>query len=238
MDAVRVLLVTEEGGAERLVRLGTRPVTIGREAPADIRVDSPFVSRLHARIEPRPDGPRLVDLGSRNGTLLNGQLVVEPAPLRVGDVVEIANVRLLCLAAPPLRGATRTYVRHPALGQALGAAEPPGEGGVGEAERSTETEDLAGEVRVDERRREVWVAGRSLARRLSAQEFALLAHLYAHRDRVCTRQELGDAIWGRDQWEANMLHQLVRRLKEKLEPDPAQPRYILTVPQAGYRLTG
>ncbi|MGH2353957.1 MAG: winged helix-turn-helix domain-containing protein, partial [Chloroflexota bacterium] len=58
-----------------------------------------------------------------------------------------------------------------------------------------------------------------------------------HRDRVCVRQELGDAIWGAHNWDPNMLHRLVYRLKEKLEPNPERPRYVQTVPWVGYRLT-
>ncbi len=56
---------------------------------------------------------------------------------------------------------------------------------------------------------------------------------YEHRDRVCTRQELGDAIWGAGNWDPNMLH----RLKEKVEPDPEKPRYVQTIPWVGYRVT-
>ena len=61
-------------------------------------------------------------------------------------------------------------------------------------------------------------------------------HLYERAGRVCTRQELGDAVWGRDRWDPAMLYRLVRRVKEKLEPLPARPRYLLTVPGFGYRL--
>jgi DNA-binding response OmpR family regulator len=92
-------------------------------------------------------------------------------------------------------------------------------------------------LRVDANTYEVLVAGQPLARRLSAQEFQLLSYLFEHRQRVCTRQELGDAIWGRDRWDPNMLHRLVHRLKEKLEPTPDKPRYVQTVPWIGYRVT-
>ena len=61
-------------------------------------------------------------------------------------------------------------------------------------------------------------------------------YLYEHAGRVCTRQELGDAVWGRDRWDAAMLYRLVRRVKEKLEPQPAHPRYLRNVPGFGYRL--
>ena len=76
-----------------------------------------------------------------------------------------------------------------------------------------------------------------LPRPLAAKEFALVRHLYAHAGRVCSRQELGDAVWGRDRWDPAMLYRLVRRVKEKLEPRPAHPRYLRTVPGFGYRLS-
>jgi DNA-binding response OmpR family regulator len=92
-------------------------------------------------------------------------------------------------------------------------------------------------LRVDPRTLQVWVGEQQLPRRLSAQEFALLSYLCARQDRICTRRELGDAIWGRHTWDPNLLHRLVRRLKEKIEPDLQQPRFLHTVPWVGYRLT-
>jgi DNA-binding response OmpR family regulator len=83
----------------------------------------------------------------------------------------------------------------------------------------------------------VSIGGQPLERRLSRQEFELLRYLYEHRGRVCARKELGDAVWGVDRRNHNMLHRLVHRLKEKLEPAPERPRYVQTVPQFGYRAT-
>ena len=48
--------------------------------------------------------------------------------------------------------------------------------------------------------------------------------------------ELGNAIWGADAWDLDMLYRLVRRVKEKLEPRPDRPRYLQTVRGVGYRL--
>jgi predicted ATPase len=91
-------------------------------------------------------------------------------------------------------------------------------------------------LRVDTDLYQIWQGDRLLTRRLSAQEFALVSYLYARRERVCTRQEVGDAIWGAHQWDPTMLRRLVRRTREKLEPHPSEPRYILSVPGIGYRL--
>jgi DNA-binding response OmpR family regulator len=60
-------------------------------------------------------------------------------------------------------------------------------------------------------------------------------HLFEHAGRVCPRQELGDAIWGHGCWDPAMLYRPVRRVKEKLEPDPGRRRYLRTVPGFGYR---
>jgi two-component system response regulator VanR len=92
-------------------------------------------------------------------------------------------------------------------------------------------------LRVDARLHEVWIGERRLEPRLSPQEFHVLAYLAANSDRVCTHDELGDALWGAGNWVSNMLHRVVHRLKAKLESDPRQPRYVRTVPQIGYRLT-
>jgi pSer/pThr/pTyr-binding forkhead associated (FHA) protein len=234
MSEVRQLLVKGDGPQERTVPVGRYPITIGRDETATIRVDSPFVSRLHARIEPRPDGPLFVDLGSHNGSLLNGQVTTAPTRLQAGDVIEIADVRIVCLAGHTSAVATRTFTRDQ-----VPAATP---------RRSTQPQsaadahpDAAAEAGatlvVDGPTHEVRLGGAAPARPLSAQEFSLLHYLYARQDRVCTRQELGDAIWGKDGWDMNMLHRLVHRLKEKIEPEPSQARYVKTVPGVGYRLT-
>jgi DNA-binding response OmpR family regulator len=67
-------------------------------------------------------------------------------------------------------------------------------------------------------------------------EFRLIALLHEAEGAVRERDQLGDAIWGEGQWDLNMLHRLVHRLKEKIEPTIDKPRYIITVAGVGYRL--
>jgi DNA-binding response OmpR family regulator len=90
---------------------------------------------------------------------------------------------------------------------------------------------------VDRQTYEVWRGEERVAPALSPQEFALVAYLDAHRERVCTRRELGDALWGAHAWDPPMLHNLVRRVKRKLEPAPGRPRYLHSRRGVGYRLT-
>ncbi len=68
------------------------PVIIGRSPNADIMISEPFVSGNHARLTIQ--GPALVleDLGSTNGTLVNGHLIGQPVTLRAGDDVQIGDV--------------------------------------------------------------------------------------------------------------------------------------------------
>jgi len=95
----------------------------------------------------------------------------------------------------------------------------------------------AGRLRVDAGTYEVWRGDERLAPPLSPLEFGLVAYLYAHRERVCTRRELGDALWGNHAWDPPMLHNLVRRVKAKLEPVPGRPHYLHSRRGVGYRLT-
>jgi two-component system response regulator AtoC len=70
-------------------------LVIGRGPDAGLSVDDPLVSRAHAQLLVLPDGLRLSDLGSRHGTLVNGERIVEPRLVRSGDVVTIGNVLLV-----------------------------------------------------------------------------------------------------------------------------------------------
>lgn len=67
------------------------PVVIGRSPSSDIVVDEPYVSSTHARLTLQ--GPALVleDLGSTNGTLVNGHLIEQPVTLREADEVQIGD---------------------------------------------------------------------------------------------------------------------------------------------------
>jgi DNA-binding winged helix-turn-helix (wHTH) protein len=78
--------------------------------------------------------------------------------------------------------------------------------------------------------------------KLTAKENALLDYFLAQADHVCEKDDLIRAVWAEDKMfergvRDDSLAQLVRRLREKIEPDPANPRYIHTVPGRGYRFT-
>ena len=75
---------------------------------------------------------------------------------------------------------------------------------------------------------------------LTAKEHLLLQFFQAHAGHVCEKDKLIRAVWPEDKAQArgvraDSLAQLVRRLREKIEPDPATPRYVHTLPGRGYR---
>ena len=90
------------------------------------------------------------------------------------------------------------------------------------------------ELEIDPNTREVAVRGEPVA--LTATEFDLLYHLASQPKRVFTRDQLMEAVWGYTfAAETSTVTVHVRRLREKIEPDPTQPRYLHTVWGVGYR---
>ena len=72
--------------------------------------------------------------------------------------------------------------------------------------------------------------------RLSPIEFSLLTQLVTNEGKVLTHRMLLQSIWGPEYGgEAEYLRVYINRLRNKLEPDPANPRYLLTEPGVGYR---
>lgn len=88
----RLILVTD--GGETSFPLTGETYTLGRHKNNDISVSDPKVSSFHARIDRSPEGFVLVDLGSRNGTFVNGKRI-ESNVLKTGDEVRLGTARLL-----------------------------------------------------------------------------------------------------------------------------------------------
>ncbi|MEV1011572.1 response regulator transcription factor [Streptomyces sp. NPDC049881] len=71
--------------------------------------------------------------------------------------------------------------------------------------------------------------------RLTSREFDLLAHFLSHPGRVFGREQLMDSVWGWDFGDLSTVTVHIRRLRHKIEADPANPRLITTVWGVGYR---
>ncbi|KYF93010.1 Fis family transcriptional regulator [Sorangium cellulosum] len=85
------LLVQHQGGVQSALLAPDTPVTIGRTAPASLRIEDPTLSREHARFSLADGRVRVEDLGSRNGTRIAGRRVKE-AELEIGDEVVLGGV--------------------------------------------------------------------------------------------------------------------------------------------------
>ncbi|HYP50582.1 MAG TPA: response regulator transcription factor [Pyrinomonadaceae bacterium] len=94
-----------------------------------------------------------------------------------------------------------------------------------------------GSISIDFRRAEVRKDG--LPVELSALEFKLLQHLIEHRGKMLSRDELLDEVWGYDATPTTRTVDVhIAWLRQKLEPNPRRPQYIITVHGLGYKFTG
>jgi two-component system response regulator RegX3 len=92
----------------------------------------------------------------------------------------------------------------------------------------------AGPVRMDVERHVVTVDGRTIA--MPLKEFDLLEILLRNAGRVLTRGQLIDRVWGSDYvGDTKTLDVHVKRLRAKIEPDPGNPKYLVTVRGLGYK---
>jgi hypothetical protein len=187
-----------------------RTVVVGRDPACAVVVPDRRVSRYHATITPTPEGIRLEDMGSKNGTYCNGERLEAPVLLRDGDSIQIALAQEF------------TYLSSDST---MPLTEP--------------MDSQLRRLRLDLRSRTVWVLEQQLEPPLSALQFHLLQLLYENEGRVVPRQELVSASWGGDQAigvSDQALDALVRRLRDRLaEYDPGVS-YIVTVRGHGLRL--
>jgi pSer/pThr/pTyr-binding forkhead associated (FHA) protein len=184
-------------------------MTIGRGSDCDILLPERAVSRHHARIERRNQGYFLLDLGSKNGTHVNGQEVKEPYLLQDGDEIQVAlSVKLSFVGAE--------------------ATVPLSlEGTVGSA------------VRIDKGTRRVWVRGQELDPPLSPAQYRLLELLLDADGQVVSREDVVSAVWPEDLEEGiseQAIDALVRRLRDRLAELAPEQQYIVTVRGHGFRL--
>jgi DNA-binding winged helix-turn-helix (wHTH) protein len=201
------LTIVLASGERRSVALDGHEATIGRLADCEISVDSPAVSRRHARLSHNASGQWTIeDLGSLNGIEVNGK-PVNTWMLREGDEITLGDARIFVGAAPQ-RDST-IIVRRPHAGAGLWLDSD------------------ARCLRQGEQQR---------GRQLAELEFRLLKLLADANGHVVERRRIEETVWGANAYDDNALHQLVRRTREKIGDDTSAPRILLTLPSVGYRL--
>lgn len=105
---------------------------------------------------------------------------------------------------------------------------------VAQTSSGAEPQFQAGPLFVDFARRRVLLQGREVA--LTPTEYDLLKVFISHRGKILTRQMLLKEVWGSQAHaRTHSLHVYVAQLRQKIEPTPERPRFILTIPGVGYR---
>ncbi|HUF39444.1 MAG TPA: FHA domain-containing protein [Anaerolineales bacterium] len=186
---------------------------IGRDTGADIVVPDRQISRQHARVSNTARGCMLVDLGSKNGTHVNGSGVHGSVYLNDGDVIQIALAQKFVFVSAD---STVPLARPSSPG-------PRGRKG----------------LHLDRRSRRVFVGDRELDPPLSVAQFTVLELLYREAGEVVSRTRLTEAIWGgEDAVEVSdqALDALIRRLRSRLAEIDESHEYILTIRGHGLRL--
>jgi hypothetical protein len=114
-------LVISKDGEELDRREITGPAVIGRSLECDICIGDITLSRKHCKIEPRGDEWAVVDVGSRNGTFVNGEQVTDQV-LMNGDVIRAADIEVVFRTTKPAGSAARP--RDPAEAMRQSSHQP------------------------------------------------------------------------------------------------------------------
>ncbi|MEL6984388.1 MAG: FHA domain-containing protein [Actinomycetota bacterium] len=187
-----------------------QPVTvIGRDRSQPVCLPVAAISRAHAQIERTTHGYLIRDLGSRNGTFVNGDRVDEDGqPLRDGDQIVVAGVETLSFLDPMATPAA------PAIGRLTG-------------------------VWIDPETRAVWVDAQPMEPPLSERQQALLELLDARAGSIVSREDIVAVVWADVAAEgvsAEAIDALVKRLKARLRPLQIHDDYIEVRRGRGLRL--
>jgi two-component system response regulator RegX3 len=237
-DNIRVLVVEDEESYRQALALG-----LGREG-FEVEVAGDGIEALHSFAERQPDIVLLDMLlpGMHGMEVCRRMRSLAPVPIvMVIDVVLGLELGAAGYVTKPFR-LRELVARMQAILRRVTPAPVPdldpvaaSAGAPGGREDEERPEVAFGDVTVDFVRREVTVG--STQTHLSRREFDLLAVLLSPARRVRTRDELIDLLWpDRYLSDSRTLDTHIHRLRAKLEPDPADPQYIVTVRGVGFRI--
>jgi hypothetical protein len=189
---------------------------IGRDDSCDIIIPDRQVSRHHARLVATSNGTKIEDLGSKNGTHCNGQVISEPFILQDGDVIQVALAQQFVYLSSDATLPLEAQLSQP-----------------------DDLSQLPHNLRLDKRSRRVWVGKEEILPPLSVSQFQLLELLYDNQGEVVSREALVKVVWGEDQAvgvSEQALDALIRRLRDRLSAADPRHAYLVTVRGHGVRL--
>lgn len=208
-EEVAMLLVQEGNSPKTQWPLIKSTMIVGRDPDSDIQIDDRQVSRHHAEITRTLEGYTLRDMGSKNGTYLNGEVVTgKPRLIRNGDEVGIA----LC--------AKLTFVEDEATAPIVLGSQKPS-------------------LKMDLAAKRVWVMGQEIVPPLSVAQYTLLELLYKNAGNVVSRNTLVEVVWSAEEAEGvseQAIDALARRLRERIAEIDPDNKYVETVRGHGFRL--
>lgn len=209
---IPTLFVQRNAGNDEEVLWEQPALTIGRDPTNDLVIEHKLASRRHARFEKDDVGFYIRDLESTNGTFVNGQRIQGAHLLRNNDEVWVGDT-VIVFRDPEatMKGTPPPVARHRVL-------EPQEE------------------LRVDTKAKEVVLRGLPLDPPLTAKEFQLLDLLYQHKGEVLSKEQIAQGVWDYEVYDYNAIDALVYRLRHRIEADPSNPKYLVTVRGFGYKL--
>ena len=124
------LLVVRGRSATEAIRLGDGVTTVGRHDDCRLRIKSSWVSRRHCELFGKKGLLLVKDLGSSNGTFVNGKRIQEQRVLEPGDELTIGQVKLrvVKLGTPPPPSRTKPAAKEPGAIDIMGTRSPVGDG--------------------------------------------------------------------------------------------------------------
>ena len=204
-----LLILREPRGSRQQWAIEKPEVILGRSEECDVQLPGRAVSRRHAQILQTDRGYLLTDLGSKNGTFVNGKEVRgEPYRLKDGDELQIA-----------------LYIKMGFVGA--------------DATVPLELTGPYKGLRVDKPAKKVFLGDQELSPPLSAAQYRLLELLSEREGHVVTRDEIVSVVWSEQDAlgvTEQAIDALVHRLRDRIAALDPDHEYIVTVRGHGLRL--
>jgi len=217
-------IIVKTGDSEdagKIFALNKASLIIGRRTAQympDIELGSEVVSRRHVEIVER-DGKYLArDLGSTNGTMLDDDRILP------GKLYELKHNSKIGLGL------------EDDMARIVLQFKESEDTNIITGKKSPAVKTRVAWLKIDEGKKEAWVDGKQA--KLSRKEYGLLVYLYGNAGRICSRDEIIEAVWPESKDPSAIsdatIDQLIHRLREKVEPEPSQPTRIISKKAFGY----